>query len=66
MYSEGSRQGGKFDTFTEGTHTFSGEISKQGKFDTFSEGTHTFSGDIADRALDNSRTGDGSLYGYRV
>jgi hypothetical protein len=44
----------KFDPFTDG--------AKLEKFDPFTDGTHS----VAASALDNSRGGDGSLYGYRV
>ncbi len=56
-YTDGAKQG-KFDTFTDG--------AKQGKFDTFTDGARAFRGEIAASSLDNSRSGDGSLYGYRV
>ncbi|WP_456282113.1 hypothetical protein M1D55_09990 [Cupriavidus sp. JZ107] len=56
-FSEGARQG-KFDPYSEGT--------RQGQFDSFSEGARAPSGEIAASSLDNARSGDGSLYGYRV
>ncbi len=69
VYSEGSKAG-KFDTYTDGARTgrFDPYVdgAKKGKFDSFSEGTHVFSGEISASSLDNSRSGDGSLYGYRV
>ena len=40
--------------------------SKVGKFDSFSEGARAAGGEIAASSLDNARSGDGSLYGYRV
>ena len=56
-YADGAKQG-KFDTYTDG--------AKQGKFDTYTDGARAFSGEIAAISLDNSRSGDGTLYGYRV
>ncbi|MDF3836441.1 hypothetical protein P3W85_26325 [Cupriavidus basilensis] len=68
-YTDGAKQG-KFDTFTDGAKqgkfdTFT-DGAKQGKFDTFTDGARAFRGEIAASSLDNSRSGDGSLYGYRV
>ena len=57
-FTDGAKAG-KFDTFTDG--------AKAGKFDTFTDGARgAFRGEIAASSLDNSRSGDGSLYGYRV
>jgi len=56
-FTDGLRQG-KFDPFTDG--------ARQGKFDSFSEGARAAGGEIAASSLDNARSGDGSLYGYRV
>lgn len=56
-FTDGARQG-KFDPYSEGT--------RQGQFDSFSEGARAPSGEIAASSLDNARSGDGSLYGYRV
>ena len=57
-FTDGAKAG-KFDTFTDG--------AKAGKFDTFTDGARgAFRGEIAASSLDNSRGGDGSLYGYRV
>lgn len=70
VYADALRAG-KFDTFTDGAKaskfdTFT-DGAKAGKFDTFTDGARAaFSGDIAASSLDNSRGGDGSLYGYRV
>ena len=57
VYTDGAKKD-KFDPFTDGT--------RQGKFDVFSEGARAARGEIAASSLDNSRSGDGSLYGYRV
>ena len=57
-FSEGARQGGKFDPFLDG--------ARQGDFDPFTEDARAVRGEIAASSLDNSRSGDGSLYGYRV
>ncbi|WP_420996101.1 hypothetical protein ACKI2N_018745 [Cupriavidus sp. 30B13] len=58
VYTDGAKKD-KFDPFTDGL--------RQGKFDSFSEGRHAaFTGEVAASSLDNSRSGDGSLYGYRV
>jgi len=56
-YTDGVKSG-KFDPYSDGTRT--------GKFDPFTEGTRAAGGPIAASSLDNSRSGDGSLYGYRV
>ncbi|MGO4331507.1 hypothetical protein AB4Z48_05890 [Cupriavidus sp. 2TAF22] len=69
VYTDGAKQG-KFDTFTDGAKqgkfdTFT-DGAKQGRFDTFTDGARAFSGEISASSLDNSRSGDGSLYGYRV
>jgi hypothetical protein len=56
-FSEGARQG-KFDPFQDG--------ARQGPFDPFTEGARGVHGEIAASSLDNARSGDGSLYGYRV
>ncbi|EHP43619.1 hypothetical protein OR16_07926 [Cupriavidus basilensis OR16] len=57
-FTDGARQG-RYDPYTDG--------AKAGKFDTFTDGARgAFRGEIAASSLDNSRTGDGSLYGYRV
>jgi len=57
VYSDGARSG-RFDPYTDGT--------RSSRFDGYSEGLHAFSGDVAASSTDNSRSGDGSLYGYRV
>ncbi|KDP84159.1 hypothetical protein ACU4GI_41700 [Cupriavidus basilensis] len=56
-FTDGARAG-KFDPFTDG--------AKAGKFDTFTDGARAFSGEISASSLDNSRSGDGTLYGYKV
>jgi len=56
-YTDGAKSG-KFDPYTDGTRT--------GRFDPYSEGLRATGGPIAASSLDNSRSGDGSLYGYRV
>lgn len=42
------------------------EGAKRGKFDAFNGGKHVDGGTIAASSLDNARSGDGTLYGYRV
>jgi hypothetical protein len=68
-YTDGANKG-KFDTFTDGARTgkFDPYVdgAKKGKFDSFTDGARAFSGEVAASSLDNSRSGDGSLYGYRV
>lgn len=68
-YTDGANKG-KFDTFTDGANKgkFDPFVdgAKQGKFDSFTDGARAFSGEVAASSLDNSRSGDGSLYGYRV
>jgi len=39
---------------------------RQGKFDGFREGMYESGATIAASSLDNARSGDGTLYGYRV
>lgn len=69
VYSEGSKAG-KFDTYTDGARVGKYDPytdgARTGKFDSYSEGSHAFSGEISASSLDNSKSGDGSLYGYRV
>ncbi|ODV43914.1 hypothetical protein AWV79_13785 [Cupriavidus sp. UYMMa02A] len=40
--------------------------AKRGKFDASNDGMHVEGGTIAASSLDNARSGDGTLYGYRV
>jgi len=58
VYSDGARIGDKRDPFTDG--------AKSGRFDPYTDGTRASAPDLAASALDNARSGDGSLYGYRV
>ncbi|TWG88171.1 hypothetical protein L602_001400000860 [Cupriavidus gilardii J11] len=54
-FTDGARQG-KFDPYTDG--------AKMGTFDVYTDGAR--GGQIAASSVDNSRAGDGTLYGYRV
>ena len=58
VYSDGARVGDKRDPFTDG--------AKSGRFDPYTDGTRAIAPDLVAYALDNARTGDGTLYGYRV
>lgn len=58
VYSDGARVGDKRDPFTDG--------AKSGRFDPYTDGTLASTPDRVASALDNARTGDGTLYGYRV
>ncbi|WP_454753974.1 hypothetical protein [Cupriavidus necator] len=58
VYSDGARVGDKRDPFTDG--------AKSGKFDPYTDGARASAPDLVADALDNARTGDGTLYGYRV
>jgi hypothetical protein len=58
VYSDGTRVGDKRDPFTDG--------ARSARFDPYADGTRASVADLADGMLDNARTGDGSLYGYRV
>ncbi|AOY92376.1 hypothetical protein BKK79_11735 [Cupriavidus sp. USMAA2-4] len=68
-YTDGAKAG-KFDSFTDGAKSGKydpySDGTRSGKFDPYSEGARAFTGQIAASSLDNSRSGDGSLYGYRV
>lgn len=54
-YTDGARVG-KFDPYTDG--------AKMGAFDVYTDGAR--GREIAASSLDNARSGDGTLYGYRV
>lgn len=67
-YVDGAKQG-KYDVYTDG--------ARKDRYDPYTDGARTdrfnpytdgavFSGEISASSTDNSRTGDGSLYGYRV
>ncbi len=58
VYSDGARVGDKRDPFTDG--------ARSGRFDPYTDGTRALAPDLVADALDNARTGDGTLYGYRV
>lgn len=58
VYSDGARVGDPRDPFTDG--------SKSGRFDPYTDGTRASVPDLAASALDNARSGDGTLYGYRA
>lgn len=57
-YADGARITDPRDPFTDGSRT--------GKFDPYTDGTLAPERDLAASSLDNARSGDGTLYGYRV
>lgn len=70
-YTDGNKAG-KFDPYTDGTRVGPRDRgpftdgAKRGRFDPYTDGTHASALDLAANALDNARSGDGTLYGYRV
>ncbi|SPC06653.1 hypothetical protein [Cupriavidus oxalaticus] len=58
VYSDGARVGDRRDPFTDG--------ARSGRFDPYTDGTRASVPDLTASTLDNARTGDGTLYGYRV